>query len=59
MNQLGVKYQNLYDYINSKAREGKIPGDDSKTVSETEFRECLMTLENDGIINCIGHKMNP
>ena len=54
-----MKYLNLFEFINSKAKEGKIPGDDNKTVSEQEFRECLMTLENDGVINCFGHKMAP
>lgn len=58
MNQHGIKYMNLFDFINSKAKDGQL-GDDTDSVSEKEFRDCLMTLENDGIVSLIGHKMAP
>jgi len=36
----GVKYQNLYDYLNSKAKEGHIG--DSQEIRETDFRDALL-----------------
>jgi hypothetical protein len=60
VNQVGLKYHNLYAYVNTKAQEGLIFRDNTKDiVSEPLFREALMTLENDGIISMVGHKMAP
>lgn len=50
----GVKYFNLFEYLNSKAKEGKI-GDQSE-VKENAFRDALMLLEEDNIISLVGHK---
>lgn len=52
VNQNGLKYHNLYAYLNTKAQDGLIFKDNTKDiVSESLFREALMTLENDGIIS--------
>lgn len=55
--QSGVKYGNLFDYINTKASEGNLGNVTS--VTETEFREALNTLENDSVVNLIGHASAP
>lgn len=49
---------NLFEFIQSKAKEGLL-GADCENISEKEFRDCLMTLENDGVVSLIGHKMAP
>jgi len=38
----GVKYGNLYDFLNSKAKEGELGREDDLThITETEFRDAL------------------
>lgn len=44
VNEHGIKYQNLFEYINSKASDGAIP--DVDKVNEQEFRDCLIHLED-------------
>jgi len=53
----GVKYQNLFDYLNSKAKEGLI-GDQTE-IKEAEFRDALLQLEEENVISMIGHKRMP
>ena len=36
----GVKYQNLYEYLNSKAKDGLIG--DQNEIKEAEFRDALI-----------------
>lgn len=57
VSQSGVKYHNLFDYLNSKAKEGLIG--DSKDVKETDFRDALLQLEEENIISLVGHKRQP
>jgi len=45
----GLKYHNLWDYLEAKAKEGKL-GTNNDKVTETEFQHALMILEEDGII---------
>ncbi len=52
-----MKYTNLYEYLNSKAKEGHIG--DQKEIKEIEFREALMSLEEDNVISMVGHKKHP
>jgi hypothetical protein len=50
----------LFDYIKKKAEEGNIFKDGAReVVSESLYREALMSLENDGVISLLGHKMAP
>ena len=49
---------NLFEFINSKAKEGKIPGVE-EALLEKEFSDSLIQLENDGVINLVGHRMAP
>lgn len=55
--QSGVKYHNLFDYLNSKAKENLIG--DTKEVKETDFRDALLQLEEENIISLVGHKRQP
>lgn len=57
VNEHGIKYGNLYDFIRAKASEGKLG--DLGNVMEKEFLDTLMQLENDGVINLIGHRSAP
>ena len=41
MAQNGVKYHNLFEYLNSKAKEGQL-GNDQADIKEAEFREALV-----------------
>lgn len=53
----GLKYFNLYDFINSKIKDGKYLN--GEQLLEQEFREALFSLEEDGYINLVGHKKAP
>jgi hypothetical protein len=56
----GVKYGNLYDFLNSKAKEGELGRDDDSThITESEFRDALTCLENDNKISLVGHRLTP
>jgi len=60
----GLKYSNLYDFLQAKLKDNNIPGisntnQENKQVSEKEFREALNHLEDDGVINLIGHNSAP
>ena len=57
MSQTGVKYGNLFEFINSKAKDGQIG--DQKEVKEGEFRDALMQLEEENVISLVGHKKLP
>lgn len=52
-----MKYFNLFEYLNSKAKEGKIG--DQKEIKEAAFRDALMLLEEENIISLVGHKRQP
>ena len=53
----GIKYGNLFDYLSQKARAGEL-GDGSE-VLEAEYRDALLTLEEENIISLVGHKKKP
>lgn len=57
IDQQGVKYANMFDFLNSKAKEGLIG--DQNELKESEFRDALMQLEEDNVISLIGHKRHP
>lgn len=46
VNEHGIKYINLYEFIQSKAKEGKLGEDFDQNVQEKEFLDTLMQLEN-------------
>ena len=54
----GIKYHNLFDYLNDKITKGELEGQ-TEQVTETDFRRALMQLEEDGEVNLIGHKKAP
>ena len=54
--KFGLKYFNLFDFLNKKIQEGQLGGE---SLMEQEFREALMSLEEDGYINLVGHKKAP
>lgn len=54
----GLKYHNLYEYMLAKANEGKL-GNNNERVTEPEFRQALMILEEDGFISQVGHSSAP
>lgn len=51
VNNNGLKYHNLFDFCNSKAQEGDLNGTKNEKITEPEFRQALMMLEEDGAIN--------
>jgi len=53
----GLKYFNLFEFLNKKIVEGKYMN--GEELLEQEFREALYSLEEDGYINLIGHKKAP
>ena len=57
MNEVGIKYGMLFDYMRAKAAENKLG--DVTNLMEKEFLDTLMQLENDGVINLIGHRSAP
>lgn len=64
INVQGLKYINLYDFLQTKWQEGQITGVDNRnegmqSVTEKEFREALNHLEDDNIISLIGHTSAP
>ena len=52
----GVKYYNLFEFLNVKIKNGMLEGIE---LLEQEYREALISLEEDGYINLIGHKKAP
>lgn len=54
----GLKYGNLLDFINSKAKEGHL-GDKDGQVTESEFRDALRTLEEENVISIFGNNRAP
>lgn len=63
VNKTGLRYENLYDFIQQKWSTGNIPGFENKegmqSISEKEYREALRHLEDDGVLNLIGHASAP
>jgi len=56
----GLKYGNLYDFLNGKCKAGAVQGlDKDQEVNEKEFREALRVLEDDNIITLNGHQSHP
>jgi DNA-binding GntR family transcriptional regulator len=53
----GLKYFNLFEFLNKKIVEGKYMN--GEELLEQEYREALYSLEEDGYINLIGHKKAP
>ena len=53
----GIKYGNMFDYLNSKAKEGLIG--DQNEIREAEFRDALIQLEEENVISLVGHKRLP
>ena len=52
----GIKYHNLLEFLNSHAEKGDLEGGQ---VYEHEMKDALSALEEDGFLNCIGHKKAP
>ena len=55
--QNGVAYKNMFEYINSKAEAGLIG--DSTEIKESEFRDALLQLEEENVVSLVGHKKLP
>ena len=55
--RVGLKYHNLFEFINKKISEGAYLN--GEMLLEHEYREALNALEDDGYINLIGHKKAP
>ena len=53
----GVKYGNLFDYLGQKAKTGEL-GDGSE-LTEAEYRDALLTLEEENVVSLVGHKRKP
>ena len=58
MAQQGVKYHNLFEYLNSKAKNGDI-GEGMTEIKETDYRDALNVLEEENMISLVGHKRMP
>jgi len=54
----GLKYGNLLDFINAKAKDGAL-GDRDNQVTESEFRDALRALEEDNVISIFGNNRAP
>lgn len=54
----GLKYGNLLDFINAKAKEGAL-GEKDNQVTESEFRDALRTLEEENVISIFGNNRAP
>ena len=59
VNQHGLKYGNLLDFINTKAKEGALGPDQKQEVNETEYRDALRVLEEENVISMFGHSRAP
>lgn len=59
VNQHGLKYGNLLDFLNTKAKEGLLGPDQNNQVTETEYRDALRVLEEDNVISMFGHTRAP
>ena len=53
----GLKYGNLLDFINSKAKDGALG--DNNLITESEFRDALRTLEEENVISIFGNNRAP
>lgn len=53
----GVKYTNLFDFLRQKAESGEM-GPDTRLL-EQEYRDALLTLEEENVISLVGHKKRP
>jgi hypothetical protein len=57
---MGVKYGNLLDFLTAKAKEGEFgESGEGNSITESEFRDALLSLENEGKINLVGHRLTP
>jgi DNA replication licensing factor MCM4 len=54
----GLKYGNLLDFLNMKAKNGEI-GDKGNVIQETEFRDALRVLEEENVISIFGNSRAP
>ena len=60
VNTQGLKYGNLLDFINSKAKDSNsFLGEHASLVLETEFRDALRQLEEDNVISIFGNTRAP
>lgn len=57
VNSNGVKYGNLFDFLTQKASNGEL-GDGAKLL-EQEYRDALLTLEEENVVSLVGHKKKP
>lgn len=64
MKKSGLAYGNLFEYVTKKYQEqssgnqkGGVKGD--RTVSESELRDALRHLEEDGVVGLFGNNRNP
>ena len=56
IDQLGLKYGNLFDFLLDKKDD---PAFNGNKIEEREFREALRILEDDDVISVIGHSLTP
>jgi len=55
--RIGIKYANLFDYLSTHAKEGKINGVDEFT--ESDMRDALIQLEGEEVLTLVGHRLTP
>ena len=63
VNNNGLRYENLFDFLQTKWNDGSVPGvqsnENMQVLTEKEYREALRYLEDDGVLNLIGHASAP
>ena len=57
--QNGLRYGNLLDYINTKAKMGNVIKGENSEILEKEFRECIRVLEEENVISIFGNNKCP
>ena len=58
VSSVGLKYGNLLDFLNSKAKVGDL-GEKGGFVQECEFRDALRNLEEENVISIYGNNRAP
>jgi len=53
----GIKYVNLFEYLQAHCKEGKISG--VEEITESEMRDALIQLEGEEVLTLVGHRLTP
>lgn len=53
----GIKYVNLYEYLQAHCKEGKIQG--VEDIVESDMRDALIQLEGEEVLTLVGHRLTP